>query len=104
MRAGASGGDLTCPICGKSGLTKGIGAAYHTDAWRGEQGKSKVRRREKSEKSRVGPERRIANQCRLGTWTTRNTQIWPGVTTRNSPSSRSSVCSLSTVLRCSILA
>ena len=29
MRPGASGGDLTCPICGKSGLTK-RGLALHT--------------------------------------------------------------------------
>jgi hypothetical protein len=29
MRPGASGGDLTCPVCGKSGLTK-RGLALHT--------------------------------------------------------------------------
>ena len=29
MRAGTAGGDLTCPICGKSGLTK-RGLALHT--------------------------------------------------------------------------
>jgi hypothetical protein len=44
MRPGASGGDLTCPICGKSGLTK-RGLALHTIRMHGaetekEQGKA----------------------------------------------------------------
>lgn len=44
MRPGASGGDLTCPTCGKSGLTK-RGLALHTIRMHGpetekEQGKA----------------------------------------------------------------
>ena len=44
MRPGASGGDLRCPICGKSGLTK-RGLALHTIRMHGaeteeEQGKA----------------------------------------------------------------
>jgi hypothetical protein len=34
MRSGASGGDLICPICGKSGLTK-RGLALHTTRMHG---------------------------------------------------------------------
>ena len=73
MRAGASGGDLTCPICGKSGLTRGDWPCIPYGCMARDRGKSKVRRREK--RNRVGPERRIANQCRLGPWTTRNADL-----------------------------
>jgi hypothetical protein len=44
MRPGASGGDLTCPICGKSGLTK-RGLALHTSRMHGaESGKEGFKR------------------------------------------------------------
>ena len=44
MRPGGAGGDLTCPVCGKSGLTKrGLGLIWCACIKRKKRGKSKRR-------------------------------------------------------------